>query len=277
MALSIDLANKVVVICGGSGDIGAAVSNATCAAGAQLLVVDRTNELVDETLARMHRLGGAARGLVADLSEVDASEKIIACARKELGRVDGLVNVAGGTKPEQWCRFEDTSDEIFRSVFRLNFDYIVAACRGAARVMIETASGGSIVNFASVSGITSAPFHGHYGAAKAGLISLGKTMAAEWHRHGIRVNAISPGIVATRRVLDRGFYELSDELAGRQLVFPEEIGNVCAFLLSNLAQGITGQNIVVDLGLTNRWPGGGLEKAIPRISRRPAVPGKTQE
>jgi Enoyl-(Acyl carrier protein) reductase len=77
--------------------------------------------------------------------------------------------------------------------------------------------------------------------------------------------------------LDRGFYELSDELAGRQLVFPEELGNVCAFLLSNLARGITGQNIVVDLGLTNRWPGGGLEKAIPRISRRPAVSGKTQE
>jgi NAD(P)-dependent dehydrogenase (short-subunit alcohol dehydrogenase family) len=125
MALSIDLTSKVVVICGAGGDIGAAVSNATCAAGAQLLVVDRTADLVEETMARVSSLGGTARGLVADLSEAGQSGKVVASARKEFGRVDGVVNVAGGTKPDQWCRFEETPDEMFRSVFRLNFDYIV--------------------------------------------------------------------------------------------------------------------------------------------------------
>ena len=86
-----------------------------------------------------------------------------------MGGIDMLVNVAGGTKTHQWGRLEDGRDEDFRDVFALNIGYVYRLCADLGRRMIERRSGGSIVNLASVSGLRSAPFHGAYGAAKAGV------------------------------------------------------------------------------------------------------------
>jgi NAD(P)-dependent dehydrogenase (short-subunit alcohol dehydrogenase family) len=188
---------------------------------------------------------------------------------RECGRLDGLVNVAGGTKPHQWARLEESSAAISHETFALNFDYAIRLCRDAARWMIRTGTQGSLVNVASISALAGAPFHGYYGAAKAALIALTRTMALEWGPYGIRANVISPGAVPserTRKSISLSMSPTDNAGKGRRTVLPDEIANAIVFLLSDLASGVSGHNLVVDGGLTANFAAADmamLEKLIP--------------
>ena len=126
--------------------------------------------------------------------------------------------------------------------------------------MIERGLGGSIVNVASVSGLRSAPFHGHYGAAKAGVIALTQTMAVEWAPHRIRVNAVAPGSVLSPRVaaLGKGPAHFNTPCDGRRSLDPSEIAKGILFLSSDLASGVSGQTLTIDAGLACGNPVGTL-------------------
>jgi NAD(P)-dependent dehydrogenase (short-subunit alcohol dehydrogenase family) len=258
--ITIDLAGRVALICGaGAGGIGSAVTRAMAGAGATVAALDHSAELNAATVQDLARDGLSCETFVADLMNRDEAAKVVDRVLAKLGRIDILVNVAGGTRHHQWGPLEDSPDSVFRDVFALNLDYVMRLCADTARHMIARGGGGAMVNFASVSALRSAPYHGPYGAAKAGVSAITETMAVEWARHGIRVNAIGPGSVRTPRVMQ--FTAGEDPQAhpdGRRSVSTGEIANGVLFLASDLASGITGQTLTIDAGLALGHPAGPL-------------------
>ena len=132
----------------------------------------------------------------------------------------------------------------------------------AERADFEAGQGGALVNVSSVSSLASAPWHGPYGAAKSGVIALTRTMANEWQECGIRANSVSPGAVMSQRVIDKSA-NMSDAAKTSRapsdtVIFsePDELANAIVFLLSDLASGISGQNLTVDRALSNKFSGG---------------------
>jgi NAD(P)-dependent dehydrogenase (short-subunit alcohol dehydrogenase family) len=164
---------------------------------------------------------------------------------------------------------EDTPTDSFRETLNLNLEYVFRVCRDAARSWIKRDVPGSLVNVTSVSALTAAPYHGAYGAAKAGMAALTRTMAFEWGRYGIRANSVAPGAVATERVVARAGTAAFTGGDGVIFTTMDEIANTILFLLSDLASGISGQNIVVDSALSTKFCGGGRPFQIAK--RNPKV------
>ena len=258
--INIDLGGKIALICGaGAGGIGTAVTRTLAEAGASIAALDHSEELNAATREDLAGAGFSCESFLADLMIPAQAAKVVDDVLERMGRIDLLVNVAGGTRHHQWGPLEESSDEVFADVFALNINYVMRLCADAARHMIARGGGGAIVNFASVSALRSAPYHGPYGAAKAGVSAITQTMAVEWARHGIRVNAIAPGSVRTPRVMQ--FTDGEDPQAdpdGRRSVSTREIANGVLFLLSDLASGVTGQTLTIDYGLALGHPAGSL-------------------
>lgn len=253
---------RVALICGaGAGGVGTATSLALGAAGAIVAAVDRTAELVDQTRAQLTDMGARSIGIVADLREPEQVGAIVQRTLDELGRIDLVANIAGGTQPEDYLPLEDTPDDAYARTMALNLDYVFRVCRAAGKAMIASGAGGAIVNIASTSAFAAAPLHGPYGAAKRGVIALSQTMAVEWGEYGIRVNVVAPGATRTPRVERGNFVERVS--AGAPLRRPVEATDVAAavlFLLSDQARGVTGQTIYVDAGVSARNPHGPFER-----------------
>lgn len=251
MALTIDLSGRCFLVCGVSaGGIGGATARILAGAGARIMAVDHDRAIIDETLAGIHKAGGQGDAIVADLMDAEQGDAVVPETVRRFGRIDAAINIAGGTRADEWMPLEHTPTESFRKTLNLNLEYVFRICRDAARAMISAESGGSLVNVASISALAAAPHHGPYGAAKSGIAALTRTMAFEWARHGIRANSVAPGAVLTQRVIDRGAIE---DQPGMAWTMPDELGNAIAFLLSDLASGISGQNLVVDSGLSTRF------------------------
>ena len=140
--------------------------------------------------------------------------------------------------------------------------------------MIRDEIPGAIVNVTSVSALAAAPSHGPYGAAKSGLAALTRTMAFEWGKYGIRANSVAPGGVLSQRIIDRGGEAIEAALAGNtpDMVWtqPYELGNAITFLLSDLASGISGQNLVVDSALSTKFCGGIQKLEIRKPEQAPS-------
>jgi NAD(P)-dependent dehydrogenase (short-subunit alcohol dehydrogenase family) len=231
-------------------------------AGAFVIGVDRSDELVDDTRDRLAGYQGGFLGITADLRDRKQVDTIIPKVRAEIGHLDLVANVAGGTQRGQFGPLELTPDQVYDDTFALNLDYVFRVCRDAGRLMIESGKGGAIVNVASVSGLLAAPFHGPYGAAKSGVVALTQTMAIEWGRFGIRANVVAPGSVRTPR--SEATKAPLDERARawaplQRPVEKEDIASAILFLLSDAARSITGQLLNVDCGVSSRCPIGGLE------------------
>lgn len=261
---SYGLSGKVALVCGAGGrGVGAATSDRLARLGADIVAVDFSQELVDETVANVRALGRACHGIVADLTIPEQRGAIVARAIEMAGKVDLVANIAGGTKQHQWGRFEGTPDQVYADTMALNLDYVFTICRDLTAYWIDRKVPGAIVNIASVSALPSAPFHGPYGAAKAGVITLTRSIAAELGHYGIRANVVAPGATKTGRATAL----LGEKMEARYRVWnplarttaPEEVADAIAFLLSDAARGITGTLLPVDSGMTARCALGGIE------------------
>lgn len=259
------------LVCGAGGQgVGTATSARLASLGADVIAVDFSQELVDETVARVRALGRQCHGIVADLMVPEQRGTVVARAIEMAGRIDLVANVAGGTKTHQWGPFEGCPDHIYAEIMALNLDYVFTICRDASAHMVERGVKGVFVNVSSVSALPSAPFHAAYGAAKAGVIALTRSMAAELGRHGIRANVIAPGATKTGRALGR----LGDAMEERygswnplgKTTSPEEVADGIAYLLSDAARGITGVVMPVDAGMTARGALGGVDLFLGRAS-----------
>ena len=275
MAISLDLEDRVVLLCGvGRGGIGGATARRLARAGATLFMVDHLQSALDETRADVEAAGGRCEAMLADLTDPAQGDQVVPAALASFGRLDGVANVAGGTRDHEWMRLEETPTSLFRDVLNLNLEYVFRICRDAAASMIKQGSGGSLVNVASISALASAPFHGPYGAAKSGIMALTRTMAIEWKEHGIRANSVAPGAVATARVTSRPGWGTNDSTSGTSanLTSVDELANAIVFLLSDLASGISGQNLVVDSALSANFCAGSVEQFKKSIYQ--GAPGK---
>ncbi len=254
--LAIDLTGKVILICGaGRGGISGATARAAARAGATIVALDREQSLLDDVREDVEALGGKITTMLVDLSDQAQAEAVVARVIAEHGRIDGVANVAGGTREEEWIPLDETPTASFRQTLAINLDYVFMICRDAARAMIAAGTGGSLVNVGSISAIAAAPWHGPYGAGKSAIAALTRTMANEWHEFGIRANTVAPGAVATSRVLER---RRAANVIGGEANFtqPEELANMIVFLLSDLAAGVSGQTITVDRSLSTKFCAG---------------------
>jgi NAD(P)-dependent dehydrogenase (short-subunit alcohol dehydrogenase family) len=240
-----------VAIVGAAGAIGAACARHFANDGSQTAILDRDRPALEELAIE---LGATAIEVdVTDETSVREAENI---ARQALGRIDILVNCAGAFQApvsagelrlERWDLVVDVA---LKGTF--------LTCRTFAEDMLTRGSG-AIVNIASVGGMRPLPLHA-YGSAKAGVLSLTESLAAEWGPGGIRVNAVSPGFTETPGLmagaaLGLNLSYLSDSSALGRLVQPVEVARAVAFLASPAASAVTGVNLPVDCGwlVTQSW------------------------
>src|ERR1700728_622909 len=269
--LRLDGRVALVVGCGGGG-MGTQTSLALAEAGATVIGIDVSADQVGDTAERVTAAGGRFSGFTADAEDLDAVREIVQNTWDEHGAIHHLVNVVGGSRMGEWFRTEELPEDVFDSVIRFNLRTHFLSCREVARRQIESGIRGSIVNFGSIGGTHSLPYQVAYGAAKAAVMKMPKTMAVEWGPHGIRVNAIAPGGgIQTPRLMARADTSVNSVYdaatwnpLGRKLM-PEEVASVALFLISDLAVMITGQTITVDAGVTSRMPSGGLERWAPYL------------
>jgi NAD(P)-dependent dehydrogenase (short-subunit alcohol dehydrogenase family) len=271
----IRLNKRVALVIGaGGGGMGTASCMALAEAGATVVALDNRADQLAELEKNISAEKKTCITRVADVMDENDLTAAIDGVIADHGPVHVLVNVVGGMQRDQWGPAAGGSSDQFRRVIDFNLSWVVTACREVGRSMIAQGVDGSIINFASVSGLNAAPWHGAYGAAKAGIIAITRTLAVEWGRHNIRVNAVAPGSFATPRGATVTVQDSTDQAAGRpdtgpQGWFwdnvrsvtplgrpgrPEDMAGVVLFLASGLAPMITGQTIVVDGGMSARSP-----------------------
>jgi NAD(P)-dependent dehydrogenase (short-subunit alcohol dehydrogenase family) len=239
---------RFVVLGAGQG-IGRQASHALASAGARLMTVDVDADLATDIAGEV---GGEA--FVGDAIDRADSERLFREAGTRLGGLDGVVDIIGMAR---YAGITEMSDEDWNWHFDIVLRHAFLAMQHGGRVMSAT-GGGVMVFVASVSGITSAPRHSAYGAAKAGLMSLVRTGAVELGPSGIRVNAVAPGVVWTPRVSaflgESGREVNTDNTPLRRVAQPADIAAAILFLASDLAAYVTGQTLVVDGGVGAKFP-----------------------
>lgn len=247
-----DLSGRNAFVTGASRGIGQSIAIGLAAAGADVALVARSEDGLAETASDITALGRKAFVIPADVTSQQAVADAAAAAIDQLGFVDIVVNNAGGSN--FMVGFRDLRLAGWEKLMRLNLDSAVYVCHAFAGHLLERRQG-SVINVASVAGVMGSPFLAPYGAAKAGLISLTKSLAVEWGAEGIRVNALCPGWTATD--LNRALWE--DPEAGpatvatvpmRRWGTAEEMAGPAVFLASSASSYMTGQVLLIDGGQT---------------------------
>jgi NAD(P)-dependent dehydrogenase (short-subunit alcohol dehydrogenase family) len=243
--IGIDLEGRVAFVAGVGSGIGSACVRALTAAGARVACFD-----IDAAAAAK---AGGDLVVTGDARNVDAVRAAVATTLTELGPIDVAVDVIGEAR---WGRTVDLDDTAWDESFDMVLRHFFNLARAVAPIM--SGRGGSIVTIASVSGLRSAPLHGPYGAAKAGLMALVRTLAIELAPNNVRVNAVAPGAVLTPRVEGIMSEERRAESAAQiplgRYATPDDIAHAVAFLASDLASYVTGHTLTVDGGATAQFP-----------------------
>jgi NAD(P)-dependent dehydrogenase (short-subunit alcohol dehydrogenase family) len=247
-----DLSGRTAFVTGASRGIGQAIAVALAEAGADVALVARSEEGLADTAEEITAVGRKAVVIPADVTDQRAVADAAATAIDQLGDVDIVVNNAGGSN--FMVGFRDLRLSGWDKLMRLNLTSAVYVCHAFAGHLLERHTG-SVINVGSVAGVASSPLLTPYGAAKAGLISLTKSLAVEWGAEGVRVNALCPGWTATD--LNRNLW--GDPAAGpatiatvpmRRWGRPEEMAGPAVFLASDASSFMTGQVLIVDGGQT---------------------------
>ncbi len=225
---------RVVIVTGVSdaGQVGFAVAARLLAAGTKVVITSRTPTVREHARA----LGGEndVIAVEADLTNDEHVARIVAAAAERFGRLDGLVNVAGGLRAI--ASIEATTPEQWNAEQQRNVETVLRMTRAALPLL--RASRGSVVSFASPAAERAPASLGAYSAAKAGVVALMQALAAEERPHGVRANAVAPGIIDT----DQNRRQASGD---QRYVTREQIADVVAFLLSPAGSGITGEVVTV--------------------------------
>ena len=243
------LDGRVAIVTGASSGLGVAFAAALAEAGADVVLAARRTDGLERTRELIHSRARTALAVPTDVADPAACEQVVETAMEQLGRVDVLVNNAGiGTAVPA---LRETTQE-FRRVIDVNLNGCYWMAQRCARVMQP---GSSIVNIASVLGITTAGLpQAAYTASKAGLIGLTRDLAQQWTgRRGIRVNALAPGFFASEMTdqYDPAYLErMAPRMLAGRMGNLEELSAALLFLASPAGGYVTGQTLVVDGGVT---------------------------
>lgn len=249
-----DINGKVTIVTGGGTGIGADIAAEFCRRGAKVMITSRTMDHLGPVAEGIRKAGGAVEAMVCDVRQNDQVEATVRKTMETWGRVDVLINNAGASFVS---KAEDISPNGFAAIVAINLNGTFIFSRAVTKVMIEKKTGGSIINISSDSGVHGSAYMSHYGASKAGVINLTRSLAIEWAPYGIRVNCISPGPIETPGVKEVLWPtpELQERAinatALRRFGTGLEVAWPCVFLASQAAGYITGANLQVDGCMTS--------------------------
>ena len=244
-----NLEGKTAVVIGGTTGIGRALSLGLADAGANVIASSRRREPVDEVSAAIESRGRRTLRQPCDVSNRSSLEALLAASVHEFQQVHILLNCAGRTKRTPTL---DVSEEEWNGIFETNLNGMLRACQVFGRHMLERGSG-RIINIASLTSFVALMEVAAYSASKAAVASLTRSLAVEWARKGVNVNAIAPGVFRTAlnaELLDstpRGKELLMRTPMGR-FGQTEELVGAAVYLSSGASSFVTGQTIVVDGG-----------------------------
>ena len=247
---SLELNGKVGVVIGGTSGIGRAIARGMAEAGADVVPTSRRMEHVEAAAKEIEERGRRSLRITSDVSDRSSLQRVLDESVKAFGKVDILVNSAGRTKRAPTLDF---SEEDWNDILETNLTGSLRACQVFGRHMLSREYG-SIINIASLSTFVALYEVAAYSASKAAVASLTKSLAIEWSPHGVRVNAIAPGVFRTAlntKLLDeteRG-REFLARTPMRRFGNVEELAGAAIFLASDAASFVNGEVLVVDGGL----------------------------
>jgi D-sorbitol dehydrogenase (acceptor) len=253
------IANRHYLITGGAQGIGRATAEKLISLGARVTLADLPGSSVEATASELSVGEAQVQALHCDVRKSDEIDRMVADAAAGLGSIDGLINNAGVIRIEP---FFDITPESWEFVQSVNVTGLFFVLQRVARHMIDAGVHGAIVNLASEAGRRGSEWSAHYGASKAAAISITRSASLALVRHGIRVNAVAPGLTQTnmwdnidRMFVDRGLMKpgenkergISATPAGRP-AHPEDIAKAIAYLLSDEAEYVHGTTLDVNGG-----------------------------
>lgn len=240
------LNDKIALITGGGGGIGGAIAGFFAREGASIAVADIEGDAAQNRAAEIAGQGGTAIPIVTDVTNKKSVQQMVQSLLERWGRIDILVNVAGGAEPKPVVDMVETD---WDRIVDMNLKSVFICCQAVLPVMIERRYG-KIVSISSIYGFTGNATRANYAAAKAGVAVFTKSLALEVVQHGINVNAIAPGRVATERVRgrysDRAWAERVAAIPMGRAATPEEIAPTALFLVNDENKYVTGQTIHVN-------------------------------
>ena len=237
---------KTVLITGASGGIGAAIAREMSQAGYNIaLTYNKNKEKAEKLCAEM----GNAQAFHCDISSFESVEKLYSDVLSAFGRIDAVVNNAGTAFTGL---VQDMTEAEILHLVNTDLNGVIYSTKFAANHMVKNHSG-VIVNISSIWGVVGASCEAVYSAAKGGVVTFTKAMAKEIGPSGVRVNCVSPGVIKTAmldRYTDEDLQALADETPLGRIGMPQDVAKAVKFLISDDAAFITGQNIVVDGGIS---------------------------
>jgi NAD(P)-dependent dehydrogenase (short-subunit alcohol dehydrogenase family) len=248
----ISLKDKVALVTGAAGGLGGAIAWAFGAAGARVFLVDLLEEKLKDVSQAMKTDGIAAGYKALDINVPGAPQMLVDTVVREMGRIDIVVNSAGINRPQ---KAEEVTEKNWDDIMNINLRAMFFLSQAAGKHMIARGGGGKIINLSSQAGSVAIPLRAAYCSSKGGVNQLTRTLALEWAKHSILVNAVAPSFVETpftaQMFKDEDFkkYVLASIPLGR-MVKAEEVANAALFLASDLANMITGHILAVDGGWT---------------------------
>ena len=254
------LAGRIAVVTGGARGIGREVALELARSGAQVAVSGREASSLEDTLGELDRIGGRHAGGPCEVTDWDSVQHFAAMVRKELGEPDIVIANAGVAGPTKLLH--ETSLEEWRECVQTDLEVVFLTFKAFIPAMIE-ARRGVLLAMSSMTGKRPLVGRTPYAAAKMGLIGLCRTLAAELGGWNIRVNSVCPGAVAGPRITAvvanqaqvlgiteaEAMGRFTEPAALRRLVDPKEVARVCAFLASDAASGVTGEDVNVSAGV----------------------------
>ncbi|MDT2022149.1 SDR family NAD(P)-dependent oxidoreductase [Methylocella sp. CPCC 101449] len=259
--MDLGLENKVVVITGPAKGMGAAITRAFGAEGCQLSLLGRDTQAIEPVAEEVRETGREAIVLPCDLTDAASCDAAVEATTKAFGRIDILVNVAGGSGPIGKTGAQTTPDE-FDEIVTLNMNGCFHTIRAVAPIMMEQGAG-KIVNVGGTFGMRGRAGRLAYSASKWGLRGITKSFALELGPHGINVNCVAPGMVDGERFRSKVVPEMARRLgisdeqaierhaadyALKRITFDSDVANACLFLASDVSRQVTGLDLPVDGG-----------------------------
>lgn len=245
----LSLQGRSAVVIGGTSGIGRALVHGLAHAGADVAASSRRQEQVEETAGEIERIGRRTLRVASDVGDRQSLEALLAAAVERFGKVDILINCAGKTKRAPTL---DYPEELWDDIIETNLTGTLRGCQVFGRHMIERGYG-RIINIASLSTFVALFEVAAYAASKAAVASLTKSLAVEWSKHGVNVNAIAPGVFRTP--LNSALLDGTDRGREFKLRTPmgrfgnvEELAGAAIYLASDAASFVTGEILVVDGG-----------------------------